>query len=283
MEDWDGIRTALAVARAGTVSGAAQALGVHHATVIRHIDALEERLGARLFQRHPRGYALTEAGQMLEQAANATEARFAQLAARISGAAQRIEGDLTITALPGMADRMMPVMAALMARHPDLRLTYATDARLFRLEAGEAHIAVRAGARPASPDYVVQAFGRAETRLYAAPRYLARAGAVEDLARHLFVLPTLFAENAPFMRWLRVTLGEVPTAFRSNDTAALTVAVREGMGLGFLTPGKADGLIEVMALPEWASDLWLVTHVDLHRTPKIQAALSALKGELSQD
>ena len=62
MDNWDEIRTAYHVARLGTVSGAAEALGVHHATVIRHIDALEGRLGVKLFQRHARGYTATEAG-----------------------------------------------------------------------------------------------------------------------------------------------------------------------------------------------------------------------------
>ncbi len=63
--NWDEIRTAYHVARLGTVSGAAEALGVHHATVIRHIDALEARIGVKLFQRHARGYTPTEAGEDL--------------------------------------------------------------------------------------------------------------------------------------------------------------------------------------------------------------------------
>ena len=46
VENWDEIRTAYQVARLGTVSGAAEVLGVHHATVIRHVDALEKRLSA---------------------------------------------------------------------------------------------------------------------------------------------------------------------------------------------------------------------------------------------
>ena len=64
MDNWDEIRTAFQVARKGTVSGAAEELGVHHATVIRHIDALEQRLGVKLFQRHARGYTATEAGKI---------------------------------------------------------------------------------------------------------------------------------------------------------------------------------------------------------------------------
>jgi len=75
MDNWDEIRTAYHVARMGTVSGAAEVLGVHHATVIRHIDALEQRLGVKLFQRHPRGYTATEAGEDLLRVAAATDDR----------------------------------------------------------------------------------------------------------------------------------------------------------------------------------------------------------------
>ncbi|WP_232962459.1 LysR family transcriptional regulator [Paracoccus tegillarcae] len=279
MEDWDGIRTALAVARAGTVSGAAAALGVHHATVIRHIDALEDRLGARLFQRHPRGYTLTDAGRLLEQSATAADARFAQLAAQIAGAAQRIEGALTVTALPGLTQRIMPALSALLAAHPALRLNYTTDARLFRLETGEAHVAIRAGARPSAPDYVVQPFGQTQVRLYASPQYLARHGPADDLAGHLFVLPGEEGSGAPFMRWIEANLIQPETALISNDSSALLQAIRQGLGIGFLEIDQAEGLIEITSREEWISPLWLVTHVDLHRTPKVQAALAALKGE----
>jgi len=78
MENWDEIRTAFQVARLGTVSGAAEVLGVHHATVIRHIDALEKRLGAKLFQRHARGYTPTEAGRDLLLVAQTTEEQIGQ-------------------------------------------------------------------------------------------------------------------------------------------------------------------------------------------------------------
>ena len=75
MDNWGEVRTAFQVALHGTVSGAAEALGVHHATVIRRIDALEAQLGTRLFQRHPRGYALTEPGQALLQVARSLTGR----------------------------------------------------------------------------------------------------------------------------------------------------------------------------------------------------------------
>ncbi|MEM1233299.1 MAG: LysR family transcriptional regulator, partial [Pseudomonadota bacterium] len=85
MDNWDEVRTAFQVARLGTVSGAAEVLGVHHATVIRHIDALEGKLGVKLFQRHARGYTATEAGNDLLLVAQTTDDQFAQLAGRLRG------------------------------------------------------------------------------------------------------------------------------------------------------------------------------------------------------
>ena len=104
IDSWDDLRIALAVARSGTVSGAAEALGVHHATVIRRIDGLEAQLGVKLFQRHPRGYALTEAGQAMLKVASDADERFAQLTAQIAGGGDRIEGELVVTSLPELAD-----------------------------------------------------------------------------------------------------------------------------------------------------------------------------------
>ena len=118
MDHWDEIRTAYHVARAGTVSGAAEALGIHHATVIRHIDALEARLGVKLFQRHARGYALTEAGADLAQIAQTTEEQFSQLAGRLTGQGDDVTGALVITALPSFSARLAPVLAAFQVDHP---------------------------------------------------------------------------------------------------------------------------------------------------------------------
>ena len=62
---WTEVRSAYMVAKLGTVSAAADALGVHRATILRHIDALEAELGSKLFQRHQRGYTPTDVGREL--------------------------------------------------------------------------------------------------------------------------------------------------------------------------------------------------------------------------
>ena len=277
IDSWDDIRVALAVARTGTVSGAAADLGVHHATVIRRIDALEAALQARLFQRHPRGYALTEAGRTLLETADLTDQRFAQMAAQIAGSGQRIEGELIVTAIPELACLVMPRLTALMTRHPDLRISYLTDVRLFRLGSGEAHVAIRAGSRPTQSDYVVLSMGSIKQALFASQQYLDRHGPVTDPRDHRFALPGPEARNAPLMRWLEPRLEPRNIVLTANDADAREMVIRKGLAIGPLAPDRAHGLIEVMSLPEWNGDLWIVTHVDLHRTPKVQAALAALR------
>lgn len=284
MESWDEVRTAYQVARVGTVSGAAEVLGVHHATVIRHIDALEARLGAKLFQRHPRGYTPTEAGRELLKVAQATEAQFAQLSARITGTATEVSGELVVTSVPGLSELLTPTLVRLQADHPGLRIRYVSDPRLFRLEYGEAHVAIRAGGRPQEPDNVVQPLCTLRVALYAAPAYVAAHGVPAgeaELARHRFVGPVDPESRAPFHRWLAARVPEAAILFRSNEALVVSDAVRSGAGLGFLTVMQAraiGGLVEVLPpRPEWETALWLVTHVDLHRLPRIQLFLRAVK------
>ena len=199
-ENWDEVRTAYHVARLGTVSGAADVLGVHHATVIRHIDALEARLGSKLFQRHARGYTPTEAGRELLKVAQTTEEHFAQLANRITGSASEMLGELIVTALPGLSPVIAPTLARLQAEHPELAVRYVTDLRVFRLEYGEAHLAIRAGSRPQEPDNVVQHLASLPIALYAARSYAAAKGLPEketDLVKHRFVGPESAEVRAP--------------------------------------------------------------------------------------
>lgn len=284
MDNWDEIRTAYNVARIGTVSGAAEVLGVHHATVIRHIDALEDRLGVRLFQRHARGYTPTEAGDDLLRVAQATDDQFSQLAGRIKGQGDAVSGELVVTSLGGLSHLLVPVLADFQTEYPDLIVRYLTGDRLFRLEYGEAHVAVRAGSVPDQPDNVVQAFHKQKYALYASEAYVARHGIPGNLdafEQHRFVGTDDEKSRAPFNHWMRQNVSAERIVFRSGDVHALRSAVRAGIGIGFMSQLHArelGGLIEVHApLDEWTGPLWLVTHMDLHRTTKVQAFLSFLK------
>ncbi len=284
MDNWDEIRTAFQVARMGTVSGAAEVLGVHHATVIRHIDALEKRLGVKLFQRHARGYTPTEAGSDLLRVAQATEDQFNQLSGRLKGQGDGVTGELVVTSLASLSPLLVPVMSAFQAEHPGLILRFLTGERLFRLEYGEAHVAIRAGSIPDQPDNVVQRFAHLPVALYASESYVARHGVpdtVESFGDHHFISADDPDTPAPYYKWLHSHVPDTAITFRGNSREALSEAILAGAGIGFMSTWAAarqPGLVQVISpREEWSATLWLVTHVDLHRTHKVQSFLRFLK------
>ena len=169
------------------------------------------------------------------------------------------------------------------AADPDCRIGLAAkSAHISYLER-----AIRAGAKPQEPDNVVQPLATHCVALYGAPTYLAAVGqpvSESALSAHRFVGPVGQASRAPFYRWLTQHVEPDRIVFRSNDDEAQVDAVAAGAGLGFLSLNQARSrgdLVEVMPpRSEWEVQLWLVTHVDLHRTAKVQAFVTALKEDM---
>ncbi|SFE79005.1 DNA-binding transcriptional regulator, LysR family [Sulfitobacter brevis] len=289
MDNWDEIKTAYQVARLGTVSGAAEVLGVHHATVIRHIDALEARLGVRLFQRHARGYTATEAGEDLLRVAKATDDQFSQLAGRIKGRGAEVSGELVVTSLEALSPQIAPMLVAFQHAHSDVIVRYVTGDRLFRLEYGEAHVAIRAGAPPDQPDNVVQPLRDQQVAAYASRDYVAAHGIPKDgdsLHKHRFIGPDDRNSRAPFYIWLAANVPDSSVTFRCSDSRSVEAALTAGAGIGFLSAVRARSFPDLVEIypprPEWVAPLWLVTHVDLHRTAKVQALLGFLKSKVTE-
>ena len=212
------------------LSGAAEVLGVHHATVIRHIDALEGRLGVKLFQRHARGYTATEAGQDLLQVAQATDDQFSQLSGRLKGRGASVTGELTVTSLATFSPMLAPVLAAFREEHPELIVRYLTGDRLFRLEYGEAHVAIRAGTAPDQPDNVVQPFVRQALALYASDFYVERHGLPKDESEfkdHFFIGHDA-ETRAPFNMWLREHVSMENIVYRTSDNRSMEDGIVRG-------------------------------------------------------
>ena len=98
MLNWDDLRFLLAVARSGSMSGAARELDVNHATVIRRIRSLEEQLGTTLFERHGHSYVITPAGQVAFDAAERMEAQSVGVERQVIGQATALSGRIRVTA-----------------------------------------------------------------------------------------------------------------------------------------------------------------------------------------
>jgi len=189
-----------------------------------------------------------------------------------------------VTSLSSMSHLLVPVLTEFQQMHPGLVIRYLTGERLFRLEYGEAHVALRAGNAPDQPDNVVQPFLKQKIGLFASQSYVDQHGmlkGVDDLKNHQFVGTDNPDSRAPFNKWLREHTTEETIIFRCSDGVAMQEAVMAGAGIGFMSMWEASrrpALVKMMdPQADWEGSLWLVTHVDLHRTNKVQSFLSFLK------
>ncbi len=286
MDKWDEMRTAYMVAKLGTVSAASEVLGIHRATIIRHIDSLEGALGAKIFLRHARGYTMTETGTDLLRVASATEEQFTDLANRARGQAQNVSGELIVTSVEVMATFMLPALHVFRAKHRDTQLRYLISGKLMNLDYGEAHIAVRGGPKPDGADSVVQPFFTIKIGLYASQSYVTAHGkppSIDAFTDHVFVGDDRIQPQFVFQSWLRDTVPADRIVFRSTNQRIQQQAIANGIGIGFCPQHEAEkaGLIEITPPhDDWDRPYWLVTHVDMHRTAKVQAFLAILKDQV---
>ncbi|MFD1218416.1 MULTISPECIES: LysR family transcriptional regulator [Microbulbifer] len=289
VKDWNNLHYALAVARAGTLSGAALELEVSHSTVLRRIDALEKALDTRLFHRHARGYVPTEAGRLLMSAAENMQDQLDQLVGRVQGVDEQLSGTLVITTVPNLVPQLMPIMRGFQRQNPQVRLQVVSERRQLRLEHGEAHIGIRPGARPTAPDYVVQAGITMQNTLYASEGYIRECGlmnSLDDIEGHRFISSVEDMPFIPYIDWVSRTVPETQVVFRCNEFGPFEEAARCGVGIAAMHCWSGESnpdLRRMLPPPEgWRTDLWLVTHRDMHRTRKVQLFLDWLKQALAE-
>ncbi len=282
MDKWSELRTAYFVGELGTISAAATRLGLHRATVNRHIDALEADIGAPLFLRHGRGYTLTEAGEEMMRTAKKASALIEHFANRGQALTGELSGEITVTTLDALTYILWPTISAFRACHPNCTVHVVTGETLARLEYGDADLAVRVGPKPDNPDYVVQRFRDMRLGVYAHDKYVARRGMPDaklDLHLHDFVGTT--EGPAPTVPWLIANVPPERLAIRTQSARVQADAIMSGFGIGFVPEFIAQDHPElhevVPSRPEWQVPVWLVTHVDLHRTERIQRFLEVLR------
>jgi len=288
MNKWSDIQIAYLVAKHGTLSKAAEALDVHHSTVLRHVDAIESRMSCKLFHRHARGYTPTEAGLILFKEAEETQVRLERMMGKLNGQDESLSGSFIITSVSTLSPVIMPVIEAFKKQYPRVDVIFQADSRIFKLEYGEAHVSIRPGAKPNDPDYVVQKLMTADTTLYGSRAYLKKHGLMESFKHiygHRFVNLTAKLNNIQSIRWLNESVPEEQISFRGSDFNILADAAKKSIGLVPLDCMVAEhytDLVAAIAPPkEWQSTIWLVTHRDIHLSPKVRAFNIILKEMLS--
>lgn len=144
--DWDDIRYALAVARAGNLARAARTLGVAHTTVARRVTAFEAKLGISLFDRVAGDCTVTEAGKDLVAVGAEIEGRVDAFERRLSSRDAGLEGD--VATVEPLASKLTEHVLAFRRLHPKIRVrVHATNANVD-LAKREADVALRVTRSP---------------------------------------------------------------------------------------------------------------------------------------
>lgn len=274
------LRTLLAIAREGSLAGAARRLRVNHSTVFRRLGAIESRLGARLFERQGGSYVTTAAGEDLLRTAERVEAEVEALERRLSGQDLRLTGSLRLTAPDDIAEVMvMPLLAGFGARYPDITVELVIDNRMLNLTRREADIALRPTRRP--PETLTgRRIGRLASAVYAA----AQAAPQPALEKGRWIAWEEGAGPPAAARWLADNVDRHNIAFRSNSLFNQASAARAGLGLALLPCFLGDGDAGLQrigaAIPALDTELWLLTHPDLQRSARIRALLDLLYDRL---
>lgn len=281
---WDDLRTVLAVARAGSLSGAARALGVEHSTVYRRINEVEARVGARLFERRRTGYATTAPGDRLVEAATAMEEAANAALRQVSGVDARIEGTVRLATSELLAVAVLPLLLPALRRElPGLELEIAVSNTSVDLTRREADLALRATLRP--PDHLVgRVVAHVRYGLYAAPSLYGDLppDAPVELARAPWLGFDERLAGFPNARWLATTYPDVRPALRFDSTVAMARAAAAGAGLAVLplfAGAQESGLVrigEVLPIPPMT--VWVLRHADLAQNARVRA-LGAFLGE----
>lgn len=288
MIDWNDLRYLLAVARGGSTAAAARTLGVNQSTVVRRIGVLEQELGFRLFDKKRDGYRLTSEGAALLEEASAVEASVMGFMRRAGSLGHLVTGSLRVTVPEGigLTNMLSPLLNEFHHRYPELRVNLIIDNRVLDLGKAQVDVALRAG-DPRDPTLIGRKLVPVAWAVYASCGHVARCGvpaAPEDMNGRPVIGFDGELEDIPVARWLREVAPRAEIPVRCTTFFAVLSAVKSGLGYALLPCHIGDidaDLVRVIGpLPALTGHLWILTHPELHRTPKVRAFFDFMVAEI---
>ncbi|HYP88717.1 MAG TPA: LysR family transcriptional regulator [Polyangiaceae bacterium] len=281
--DWDDLRYFLAVSREGSLSRAAQELGVTQPTVGRRIAALQRRLGAKLFLSTASGQALSSSGRRLLPHAERMELEGLAAERATSGRDLGLRGKVKITASEWLIGSVLgPMLRPFLCANAELELELVADARHLSLAHREADIALRPS-RFEQPDIAARELSRLSFGLYASDSYLAELGVpdfAEQCAGHRLLALSESMTQVPDAAWLPTLTARARIVARSNGREPLAKMAAAGIGIACLPRFLGDAAAPLRLLPTPGLPperaLWLGYHRDARAVPRLKATVAFL-------
>ena len=279
--EWSDVRIFLAIARSGTLGGAARSLQTSHPTVGRRLRALEQAIGHTLFQRTADGLVLTEEGHGIIALAEQMEEGALAMERRLAGQEQNLKGNLRISSTDWFGAYVLPpILADFSNAYPNVDVEILTGTRRFSLAQREADVAFRAAPFDTA-DVVQRRLFRLEYGVYIAeeatdPKYGDGTG---------FRLITPSPRNFPDIAWLIESFPNARPVLRSNNRNVQGRMCRQGVGIAVLprvVGNQIEGIRRLeLPTPPPARDIWMGYHRDLRRLERLRAFISMVSDHLA--
>jgi len=225
------------VAELGTLSNAADALGISVAGASRYLISLESRLGVRLMQRTARRMVMTEAGKAFYQRSKDVLSQMREAEALVTEAAVNPAGLLRVTAsLSFCLLHIAPMLPAFLERHPQITVDVVSANRYYDIIDNGVDVAIRTRQVEAESNITIRRLAETRRILAASPAYIARRGqpsSPEELVQHK-VLNYVHAVNPTelsFRNGNEIRVAHIKALLDANDGQILRVAALDGMGI----------------------------------------------------
>jgi DNA-binding transcriptional LysR family regulator len=279
---WDDVRFFVAVARTGSLSAAARALGVGHVTVGRRIAHFEKRLGVTLLNRTPDGFATTAAGEAILRQCTVMETAALDLERIAAGRDALVTGLVRVTTTEALAYQLIaPAITSLRQAHPELQIDLVVGVRSLDIARRDADIAVRF-ARPSASELVCRKLGEVGFSLYASQPYLARAGIPKRGAGlsgyDLITFTSAPTATSPF--FMGESLDGARIALRCDNPLIQLKAAASEVGIAELMCFLGDSSPSLVRV--WPNEaparrpVWLIVHQDMRRSARIRAVSATI-------
>lgn len=285
MRDWENLRYFLAVARQGTVSGAARELNVSHSTVLRRIEQFETILGSKLFKKLQRGYELTAAGEKLFADGQSVENDINTMLSRAEGQHDVTQGKLRISQPEMGVLNIYPLYTEFKRQHPDITLEIQSTMQKHNVEQQEVDIVFRLAEQ--APELLVgRCMGTIKAKAYASKQYLKQLPknhSTQDYDWIIWQLP----RNISSKNWLNENIKNPKVVLTTPHMPDMVSAILSGMGVGFMSYHEAQqhkNLVELFDGKIVAKyKLWMLTHRDLRNSERVKTFMRFMAEHLILD
>jgi DNA-binding transcriptional LysR family regulator len=281
--DIEDLRLLLALDQAKSLAGAARQIKVNHASAWRRLGNIEERLGARLFERGRDAYLPTSAGEEAIAAADRILRELEDVSRKLTGKDVRPTGTVRLTTTESLLHFVVPAIRELRQSHPGIVVEATAANAFFTLTRRDADVALRFAEAPPE-GLVARRLASVAYAVYGAPAYLADKRQVPPVELDWIGFDDSLA-HLRSARWLAKQIDRERVVHRGNSLLGLREAARAGICVVplpcFLGEGDA-GLVRVMpVIAEISVGLWLLTHPDLRQMPRVRATLDAIADYVS--